>query len=395
MKTNRRGFLLGSPLAAFALAQFDEEAFSQTSSADTPSDVVNFWVDHMGVPPNMVLGGERTRGRRPNGPETSNLAREPLFLHYDPDEGSLMPADQIPSAKMHPFSDARMDFQLVRMRLNPADHQQFSNYTSGGIYLDFQQGQPQSIFGELVSLATTSFSAIFPGAKSGGSGSGGSKSGSKNGSSSSGGGASKSKGATPAAAAAASAGTAAAPAASIPLQAAKQSQSLTLPGGLGKTSFACFAKDPRKTLFGSFVDVMSKVVNSPLVSYLPLMSFPVVGSMGLAGIKGLVGSLQGQGGQQQWILQSPPMDVTATVEGSKTSPEALRLRSGSYIVIPKEHASAIKDQLGKLKILDGFLVPKEATSLDVFDAAPQTAQMVSYISLQVTVANTKGGTKTA
>jgi hypothetical protein len=30
----------------------------------------------------------------------------------------------------------------------------------------------------------------------------------------------------------------------------------------------------------------------------------------------------------------------------------------------------------------------------VFDAAPETAQMVSYISLQVAVANTKGG-KTA
>ena len=393
MKTNRRGFLLGSPLAAFALAQFDEEAFSQTSSADTPSDVVNFWVDHMGVPPNMVLGGERTRGRRSNGPETSNLAREPLFLHYDPDEGSLMPADQIPSAKMHPFTDAKMDFQLVRMRLNPADHQQFSNYTSGGIYLDFQQGQPQSIFGELVSLATTSFSAIFPGAKSGaGASSSGSKSGSKSGGKSASSGTSSGASKSPAAAPAAAAG---APAAAIPLQAAKQSQSLTLPGGMGKTSFACFAKDPRKTLFGSFVDVMSKVVNSPLVSYLPLMSFPVVGSMGLAGIKGLVGSLQGQGGQQQWILQSPPLEVAATVDGSKAFPEALRLKSGSYIVIPKEHSAVLKDQLGKLKILDGFLVPKEATSLDVFDAAPQTAQMVSYISLQVAVTNTKGGTKTA
>jgi hypothetical protein len=378
MKTNRRGFLFGTPLAAFALAQFDEEAFSQTSNAGAPPDVVDFWVRDMGVPAHMILGGETTRGRQPAGPQTSNLAREPLFL----DEGSLMPADQIPSAKMHPFTDAKMDFQLVRMRLNPADHKQFENFTSGGIYLDFQQGQPQSFFGEMISLATTSFSAIFPGAKSAASGS---KSGAK---SSSGSAASKSPAATPAAAAAA-------PAATIPLQAAKQSQSLTLPGGLGKTSFACFAKDPRKTLFGSFVDVMSKVVNSPLVSYLPLMSFPVVGSVGLAGIKGLVGSLQGQGGQQQWILQSPPMDVTATVDGSKASPEALRLRSGSYIVIPKEHASAIKDQLGKLKILDGFLVPKEATSLDVFDAAPQTAQMVSYISLQVAVTNTKSGTKTA
>jgi hypothetical protein len=111
--------------------------------------------------------------------------------------------------------------------------------------------------------------------------------------------------------------------------------------------------------------------------------------MGLAGIKGLVGSLQGEGGQQQWILQSPPMDVAATVDGSKASPEALRLRSGSYIVIPKEHSAALKDQLGKLKILDGFLVPKEATSMDVFDAAPQTAQLVSYISLRVSVADTK------
>jgi hypothetical protein len=381
---------VGTPLAAFALAQFDEEAFSQTSNAGAPADVVDFWVDHMGVPANMILGGETTRGRRPQaGPQTSNLAREPLFLQYDPEEGSLIPADQIPSAKMHPFTDAKLDFQLVRMRLNPADHQQFLNYTSGGIYLDFQQGQPQSIFGELVSLATTSFSAIFPGAKTGSGGSGGSKSGGKSGSSSSGSGASKTRGRTPAADAAPDTGAAA-----VPLQAAKQSQSLTLPGGMGKTSFACFAKDPRKTLFGSFVDVMSKVVNSPLVSYLPLVSFPVVGSVGLAGIKGLVGSLQGQGGQQQWILQSPPLDVTATVDGSKAHPEALRLRSGSYIVIPKEHSAGIKDQLGKLKILDGFLVPKEATSLDVFDAAPQTAQMVSYISLQVTVTNTKGGTKT-
>jgi len=82
------------------------------------------------------------------------------------------------------------------------------------------------------------------------------------------------------------------------------------------------------------------------------------------------------------------------VDGSKASPEALRLRSGNYIVIPKEHSAAMKDQLGKLKILDGFLVPKEATSLDVFDAAPQTAQMVSYISLQVSVANTKSAKPT-
>jgi hypothetical protein len=389
MKTDRRGFLLGTPLAAFGLAGFGERAFSQTSDASASQDVVDFWVRDMGVPAHMVLGGQTTRGRAPAGPQTSNLAREPLFLHYDPDEGALMPADQIPTQKMHPFTDAKLDFQLVRMRLNPDDHHRFENYTSGAIYLDFQQGQPQSVFGEMISLATTTFSAIFPGPKSGPNAS---KTGAKSGSSGSSAAASKSKSSASPAGAPANA-AAGAPAAAIPLQAAKQSQSISLPGGVGKTSFACFAKDPRKTLFGSFVDVMAKVVNSPMVSYLPLMSFPVVGAMGLAGIKGLVGSLQGEGGQQQWILQGPPMDVTATVDGSKASPEALRLRSGSYIVIPKEHSAALKDQLGKLKILDGFLVPKEATSMDVFDAAPQTAQLVSYISLKVSVANAKAAAK--
>ncbi|HMD70756.1 MAG TPA: hypothetical protein VKF41_05400 [Bryobacteraceae bacterium] len=385
MKTDRRGFLFGTPLAALGMAGFGELSFSQTPDAAVPADVVDFWVRDMGVPAHMVLGGQATRGRAPNGPQTSNLAREPLFLHYDPEEGALMPSDQIPTQKMHAFTDAKLDFQLVRMRLNPEDHHHFENYTSGGIYLDFQQGQPQSVFGEMISLATTTFSAIFPGPRSGPAAS---KSGAKSGSAAkAGSAASKSQAPAQAAAPGAPAGAAAA---TIPLQAAKQSQTISLPGGLGKTSFACFAKDPRKTLFGSFVDVMSKVVNSPMVSYLPLMSFPVVGAMGLAGIKGLVGSLQAEGAQQQWILQSPPLDVAATVDGSKASPEALRLRSGSYIVIPKEHSAALKDQLGKLKILDGFLVPKEATSMDVFDAAPQTAQLVSYISLRVSVASTKG-----
>jgi hypothetical protein len=391
MKTNRRGFLLGTPLAAFGLAQFDEETFAQTSDAGAPPDVVDFWVRHMGVPAHLVLGSETTRGRPSAGPETSNLAREPLFIHYDPDEKTLMTADQILPEKMHPFTDAKVDFQMVRMRLNPADHHQFENYTSGAIYLDFQQGQPQSAFGEVIStLGTSIFSAISPRAKAG---SGGAKSGAK-GSSSAASGASKSKPAAPAASAAPGGGAAASPAAIVALQKPNQAQSITLPGGLGKTSFACFAKDPRKTLFGSFLDVMSQVLNSPLTSYLPLLSLPVVGSVALAGIKGLVGSLQGQGGQQQWILQGAPTDITATVDGAKASPDALRLRSGSYIVIPKEHSTAMKGQLAKLKIMDGFLVPKEAGELDVFDAAAETAQMVSYISLQVTVANTKTGKAT-
>ena len=55
------------------------------------------------------------------------------------------------------------------------------------------------------------------------------------------------------------------------------------------------------------------------------------------------------------------------------------------MLIPKEQSDAIKAQLDKLKVLDGFLVPKEAKALDVYDAYPSAAPGVSYITLSVGV----------
>ena len=55
----------------------------------------DFWIRHMGVPAHLVMDSETTRGRAPAGPETSNPAREPLFIHYDPDEKTLMTADEM------------------------------------------------------------------------------------------------------------------------------------------------------------------------------------------------------------------------------------------------------------------------------------------------------------
>jgi len=43
MKTDRRGFLIGTPLAALGLAGFGERALSQASDAGMPADVVDFW----------------------------------------------------------------------------------------------------------------------------------------------------------------------------------------------------------------------------------------------------------------------------------------------------------------------------------------------------------------
>jgi hypothetical protein len=272
------------------------------------------------------------------------------------------------------------------MRLNQEDDAKFRSYTSGGIYVDLQQGAAaetpasSSMGQDLGNMATSLFSAIFP---STGAGKSAAAKSAKSGAS----GAKKAEGGQPQAnpAAAKATGTA-----SVPLQQAKQAQSISLPGGTGRTSFACFAKDKRKTLFGQFVDVFGQLAGSPMLSYLPMLSLPAVGISTLNAVRSLVANLQAHGQNQQWILMSPPLDVTTTQSGAQTNPDALRLPAGNYIVIPKENSDAMKAvPMNNLKLLDGFLVPKDATALDVYDAYQSTAPGVSYITISVGVQASK------
>lgn len=383
MSVNRRELLAGGPAAFFGLNFAEMLAAQQQSAAPVDRDVVNFWVRGMGVPANTVIGAERTRGRQPSGPSTSDFGREPLFLHHDSKQG-LITTDQITPDKLLSATDTEVTFQLVRMRLNQADDATFRNYSSGGIYVDLQQGtaaqtetsSSQSMMQDVAGAATSLFSAIFPATKMGKEVTAkAAKSGASKGNPSQ---------PSPASAKAATSG------ASVPLQQAKQAQSISLPGGIGKTSFACFAKDKRKTLFGQFVDVFGQLAASPVLSYLPMLSLPVVGISTLNAVRSLVANLQAHGENQQWIMMSPPTDLATTQSAAQSNPDALRLPAGSYVVIPKQNSDAMKAvPMDNLKILDGFLVPKTATELDVYDAYQSTAPGVSYITLSVSVQPSK------
>ncbi len=380
MSFNRRNFILEAQAAILGLGCLNESAFAQTMPSDgkISADVVDFWVHRMGLSADAVIGGSKTRGRQPAG----ELAREPLLLYYDPDDNALITADQVPLKKLAEASDTDLQFQLRRMRLNADDDKQFRNYSSGGIYVDFQQSATQTP-SMLESLASALFSSISPrdpkGAGKGGPGSG---SGGSNGKAGPGKGKGKSFLADPPAANADSGN-------SIPLQAASQSQTISLPSGAGKHSLACFVKDKRKTLFGNFVSIFGTLLNSPAATYLPMLSLPVIGTPALDAIKSLVANLQAHGGDQQFIMMSPPVDIVTTQASAKSNSEAIRFRPGQYIMIPKEHSAAMRDQLGKLKVLDGFLVPNNASELDVYDTYASTAPAVSYITVTVSVQPSK------
>lgn len=374
MNVDRRKMLLSGPAALFGFQLVEALEAQGQGAAPVDQHVIDFWVRNMGVPSNTISGAQVTRGRQPSGPSMSDYGREPLFLHHDPKDNVLLTPDQITPDKLPASGNTTVNFQLVRMRLNPADDAKFKDYASGGIYLDLAQTAPApSLMADVESLASSVFSAVFPqGGKSAGS-SGGSSGAKKSG-----------KGgnhflpdfqtaSTPAGGAA------------VPLQQAKQATTLTLPNGAGRTSFACFAKDRKKTLFGKFIDVFGELAASPMLSYLPMLSLPAVGASTLNAVRALVANLQSHGQNQQWIMMGSPTDVAATQAAAQSTPDALKLPAGNYVLIPKEQSDAMKTQLDKLKVLDGFLVPKEAKSLDVYDAYPTAAPGVTYITVSVGV----------
>jgi len=413
MNTDRRSLLLSAPALLLGFSEFEELAWAQTSVGVAPG-VADFWAQRMGVPASMLIGrgaparpsagrsnsssaGSIGASRQPEslsnrtglgqnqGTGLSELGnrqpiieasatnagvvgfgREPVFFHLDDDQHALISASEVPTKMLHPSGDTIVELQLNRLRLSPGDAQQFERFASGGIYLDMQQQQQSAKAtaaqaATSMPLASTILGAFF----------------------SPGGGGKTAKSSKPAAAPAGAA-------ANIPLQGTAESQSIALSNGIGKLGFSCFMKDRRKSAFGTFVSAFLEMgSNSSKLSYLPMLSMPVIAGPALVAIRALVANLQTQGLDHQWILGSGPVDVASTATACSSVHEGLRLRTGTYIAIPREHSDFVKNHLSGVKLADGFLVPANATDLDVYDAVPKTLTGATYLSMSVKVRPTK------
>ena len=347
--TNRRSFLTGAPAALLGIPQFSGLAFAQPGSnpADFATDITSFWANHMNVPAEQ-LGGTVIDLR---SSDTAGFDREPFFFYYDDKNHRLVPATDPSFKPALQNGDAKLDMQVARYRLNSDDEAVFNKYQSGGFYLDVQQQQTK--MQEMTDMAFSVFSAIFPQGK--GTQKGGS--------------APAAAGSTPA------------------LQQASQTQSLSLPNGSGKASFVVFAKDKKRTAFGSIVSAMSSLTNAVQPAYLPLLSLPTIAAPALTAMRALVANLQANGGQHQWLLQGPPVEVAATQEAC--TPLSLKVNSGYLIAVPKAQASKMKGNLENVQVVDGFIVPSKIDPIDTYDWIQANPPEASYLSLYTNVKATK------
>jgi hypothetical protein len=385
MSTRRRDFLLGVPAGALGWGLLQGIGGAQAPAGETAPDVADFWIKKMGVPAHLLPGGEAVIRRNAGRDVTANgggFGREPLFYYVDPQNG-LLEAAKIDDKRLMPAGDTKVDVALQRLRLNPADQAAFAQYSSGGIYMDFQQHESNT--STLSSMASSLFSAFFPDGsfQNPFSNKKTTKQTTKE--------TTKQKKSGQAFMSPFLGAKGSALAGAVTLQGPGQTQSISLPGGIGKSAFSCFAKDHKRSAFGLFVSAISMVTQSPLVSAVPLLSMPVIAGPSLQLLRALAGGLQGlqaRGKDQHWILQSGPLDIAATLQGAKSLANGVRLVGGEYIAIPREHGKALT-QMSGMKMMEGFLVPKETTQKDVYDAVTSVMPDLTYLSLSVKVSQVK------
>jgi hypothetical protein len=91
-----------------------------------------------------------------------------------------------------------------------------------------------------------------------------------------------------------------------------------------------------------------------------------------------------------FIINSPLKDVVASydaVDSGNMHSDALKLITGEYVIVPAHSTEALRAQMEGLKMLNGYLVPKDlAANMDPTTAAKAALPNVTYATLKVNVA---------
>jgi hypothetical protein len=97
-----------------------------------------------------------------------------------------------------------------------------------------------------------------------------------------------------------------------------------------------------------------------------------------------------------FIINSPLKDVVASydaVDSGNMHSDALRMITGEYVIVPAHSTEALSSQMEGLKMLNGYLVPKDlAANADPTTAAKAALPDVTYATLKVSVAPAEGVT---
>jgi len=129
-----------------------------------------------------------------------------------------------------------------------------------------------------------------------------------------------------------------------------------------------------------------------------LMSFPAISLPALDAFYMFYGKLE-QALPENFLLNTAQKDIVVTKHGYEShniAPNALKLVSGTYILVPKSHEDEVAKNMDRLIVAQGYLNPRDSPASTPPDRLVEAAvPTVSYVSLNVKVQPRSAVTKTA
>jgi hypothetical protein len=347
MVRNRREFLRGSSATA-SLLPFLPVALGNEASAklttmragelvsafqqQDPEELVDpatlrFWTEE------VRRGGQAAFARN-----VADNPAQPEFVYFDRDDG-FTPAAAMDEGDFPDRGDCQVLLRVEAFRPSEADRNTFDNLETGTLRIDMTQRDP--LPGLLEALAWSAMAVFHP---------------DENG--------------------------------NLPETVEMQFdpgttwgrlEQIPLPNGAGFWCWNFFFKE-RQGFWGRFVDIFRDA--NPIVT--SLLGLPAISVLALQAVDRFVGHVQGQ---SEWLFQSPETPVFATRDGlQRIAGNAVGLREGDYLVIPRRSLRRFGDARNQLKMMQGLLVPADLDDpFAVHEAAAETLSDLTYLSVRVRV----------
>lgn len=332
----RRRLLTGSALLPVALAlEASPLARGQTESTGIDAATLSFWTQKVRQPTDNLRLGVAMMG----------AAEEPAFVYFDQSAKTFTLASDLSDQDLPATGDAKVVVRVERFRPSANDAQQFQSAKTGTLRIDV--GQINTMPGLAEALAWTSIAAFVPNAS----------------------------GHIP----------------SLdklqfdPGQGWSNAQNIPLPNGVGYWTWNFFLKKPEH-LWGKIISIFSKAGEVVF----PLLGLPGIALSALKDLDKMLGYVQAAE-SSTWLLQSVDKPVYATKNGKdQGGSDAIRLRTGTYLVMPESHLSIFGKAVSGLEVQNGgYVVPKGTDEFQRIRVAEESIPDVTYLAVSVVCNLTK------
>lgn len=322
------GGLLAKPETAAALS-----AALDDTTQPGEGNAADFWGSFMAKAPHeRGLLGHKLPG--------TDADRQVNFLHFDADKG-LRYADQIDANELPDYpGDVAVSMTVGGIRLSSEDRAKFEQLQSAQLRIDMLQGE--QMFGMIDPLAWMALAAIFP----------------------------DEGGKLP-------------PLQNLsfdPSSTANNMQKIVLPGGYGHVAVNV-SMVHKASAFWTVINTL--VTDASHIA--PVLGLPAISVTALTGFSKLYGVLANR---STFLFQARPQPAYATQAAREkaNSTIGMNLPTGDYVLVPQSHTDDLKPYLDKMKLANGYMVPKDAPASDsTYESAEKAQPDISYITMHMSV----------